>query len=83
MTIVKQQELFNGLVENEQVNVINNTLFFLNIFISLLILVDVPTDFDDTPLSKQDIVDHNITSSKVECIELLRLSPTVSNTLLI
>ncbi|CAF3235710.1 unnamed protein product [Rotaria sp. Silwood2] len=37
--------------------------------------VDVPIDFDITPLSKEDLVDHEIASSKVECIELLRLTP--------
>ncbi|CAF1254461.1 unnamed protein product [Rotaria sordida] len=37
--------------------------------------VDVPNDFDITPLSKEDLVDHEIVSSKVECIELLRVAP--------
>ncbi|CAM4785420.1 unnamed protein product [Rotaria magnacalcarata] len=37
--------------------------------------VDVPSDFDVTLLSKENFVDHETASSKVECIELLRLSP--------
>jgi len=37
-------------------------------------IVDVP------PLSKEDFVDHQIISSKMECIELFQVQPFVSNT---
>ncbi|CAF1614799.1 unnamed protein product [Rotaria sp. Silwood1] len=37
--------------------------------------VDVPNDFNLTLLSKEDLVDHEIVSSKVDCIELLRFTP--------
>jgi hypothetical protein len=48
---------------------------------NLFILVDVPAEFDVTSSLKEDFVDHQIVASKVECIELLRLKPLVSNIL--
>jgi hypothetical protein len=47
----------------------------------LFILVDVPAEFDVTSSLKEDFVDHQIVASKIECIELLRLKPLVSNIL--
>ncbi len=41
--------------------------------------MDVPAEFDVTSSLKEDFVDHQIVASKVECIELLRLKPLVSN----
>ncbi len=53
--------------------------FFFNF--SLCIVVDVPAEFDVSSPVKEDFVDHQIVASKVECIELLRLKPLVSNNL--
>jgi hypothetical protein len=47
----------------------------------LCIVVDVPAEFDVSSPVKEDFVDHQIVASKVECIELLRLKPLVSNNL--
>ena len=49
--------------------------------LSFFILVDVPAEFDVTSPLKEDLVDHHLIASKVECIELLRLKPLVSNIL--
>jgi hypothetical protein len=78
MEFIKQQELFNGLVANEQVNFViskANRQYFIY-------LVDVPNEFDGTLESKEDTIEHEIVSSKRECIELLRLQPFVSNILI-
>ena len=44
---------------------------------AFLLVVDVPAEFDVTSSFREDLVDHQIIASKVECIELLRLKPLV------
>ncbi len=58
--------------------VLNKNLLY---FFLLCIVVDVPAEFDVSSPVKEDFVDHQIVASKVECIELLRLKPLVSNNL--
>lgn len=76
--IIRQHASSNGSVASEQVNLsARNQSSDSNLF--RVVLVDVPAEFDVTSSLREDVVDHQIVASKVECIELLRLKPIVSS----
>ncbi len=66
---------------NEQVTLIFPKKISNVIPTLLFYLVDVPNELNLSPLSKEDFLDDQIVSSKLECIEFLQLQPFVSNAL--
>ena len=71
--ISKRHVLFSGWAANAQVESQGHG----DTRHSSLLVVDVPAEFDVTSSFREDLVDHQILASKVECIELLRLKPLV------